>query len=595
MRQELAALRREMKKEGIDAYLILSGDDHGSEYVHPYYQTRAFVSGFTGSAGTLLVTGKEAWLWTDGRYFLQAEKELEGSGITLQKAGHEGVPTLQERISALAAEQPITLGFDGRTVPCALGGLLAGLLRESGSRICEDKDLADRIWPDRPAIVPSAIEPLSLQVTGRSFQQKRTAVLAAMNKARADYILLTDLTQIAWLFNLRGRDVACTPVFFAYALLSNRETVLYVMEPEKTKAHLKERLGEDGLQQAFPDVRIAGYHEVEKELAELPRDSFLAVDPATMNDRLMHSVGAGVHKLQGLAPIPLMKAVKNPVEIESTLQAHKKDGLAMVRFLCRLKEQIGKVPLTEISAAAQLDQERRKAGAYELSFPTIAGYGPHGAIIHYQAVPETDVPLRPEGFLLIDSGGQYPQGTTDITRTIVLGPLSEKEKACYTYVLKSHIALASAVFAPGTTGRALDEIARAPLHALGLDFEHGTGHGIGHLLSVHEGPNIISRRGADTAIVPGMITSDEPGVYLENEFGIRLENEILCEACGEAYGFRPITFCPFEREAVVTSLLTEEERQWLDAYHAMVWETLADDLAPAEQAWLRAQTAPLED
>jgi Xaa-Pro aminopeptidase len=640
-----------MKQAAIDACLIPSGDEHASEYVHPHYQCRAFFSGFDGSAGTLLVTAWEALLWTDGRYFLQAERQLAGSGITLQRSGEEGVPTLFQYLAARALARPFVLGFDGRVVSAAAGRQLREELEPKGCRLVTEFDPAAGIWNDRPAIVPSRIVPLPPEVTGRSAAEKLADLRGKMRAAGVDVLFLSDLTETAWTFNLRGRDVACTPVFFSYARIGLEDSTLYVTAPEQLPVPTREALAEADSGR----LRTAACTEAARDLQALPAGTRLWIDPATVNTALRAAVPSSVQVREEPTPAALLKAVKNAAEIRSTERAHHRDGLTMVRFLYRLKEEMrhleeetagtakagaagtakagaagtakaggpeiteagaggasdagagiaitgaagvsdaaaGGAPRTEMRAAACLDALRRQHGCYDLSFPTISGYGAHGAVIHYQATPETDAPLAPRGFLLVDSGGQYADGTTDITRTIALGPLTAKMREYYTYVLQAHIALATARFAPGTAGHELDRLARQPLAAHGLDFNHGTGHGVGHLLSVHEGPNTISRHRADCPLQPGMITSDEPGVYLENEFGIRLENELLTIEESGQYAFRPLTLCPFERAAIEPALLTEAERSWVDRYHRWVYEELAPDLPEAERAWLRQQTRPL--
>lgn len=579
-----------MKKEGIDAYMVPSGDDHASEYVNDHFKCREYVSGFTGSAGTLLVTEEEAMLWTDGRYFLQAERQLDGSGISLMKAGQPGVPSIAAYLGGLGSKKKITLGFDGRTLNLMTGNILKNVLAKTGSKVRSDLDLVDRIFENRPRIIPSKLRKLPPEVTGKTFEEKRKEILNEMKKENADFLLLSDLTETAWLFNLRGSDVECTPVFFSFALISEKETILYVMDPEDAKSVLAK---DSGAEKEYPGVTVRTYGDIYSDVKKLPEGCTVWIDPASINFGLAACLPENLRKKEAMTPVSMMKAVKNEEEIKSTLNAHKKDGNAMVSFIYWLKKNSGRMPMTEMSAAEWLDEKRHEKGAYDLSFATISGYGPNGAVIHYQASEETDARIRPEGFLLVDSGGQYRDGTTDITRTIALGPLSRKMKECYTCVLKSHIALASAEFSPGTTGRELDEIARRPLKEHGLDFNHGTGHGIGHMLSVHEGPNIISRRNADCRFVPGMITSDEPGVYIENEFGIRLENEILCVEKDGKYAFRPITYCPFDREAIIPELLTEKELDWLNSYHRMVKDTLLKDLPEEEAEWLSRAAAPI--
>lgn len=578
MRRQLEELRAKMRERKIDAYIILTTDFHGSEYVNEYFKCREYVSGFTGSAGTLVVTADATALWTDGRYFLQAESELAGSGIVLMREGEPGTPEITEWLcQRLPRGKEQTVGFEGRIVSAKVGTKL-----KEHFNVEADLDLVDEIWRERPQLRASRIYPLALSVTGETSESKLSRVREEMRRAGAEAHIITSLEEIAWLFNLRGRDVLHTPVFYAFALIELERARVYLLNE-----------GEDAKSLFDDDVEIKPYTAIFDELKTLKAKSIM-YDENTISYRLFESIPHSCKAIKCEDPAILMKAVKNPAEIAHTKQAHIRDGVAVIRFMKWLKENVGRDTITEISAADYLWEERRQQGAYDLSFDTIAGYGAHGAIIHYEADPETNVELKPEGFLLVDSGGQYEDGTTDITRTIALGPLTEEMKHCYTTVLKAHIALATAEFDTEITGAQLDAIARKPLHAEGLDYKHGTGHGVGHMLSVHEGPNTISPRGKNSHIVPGMITSNEPGVYIENGFGIRLENEILCtELENGKYGFETITFCPFEREAILTELLTEKEKAWLNAYHARVCDTLKPLFSSEELKWLEAEAAEI--
>ncbi len=567
MRKQLENLRKIMGEKNIDAYIIPTTDFHGSEYVNDYFKCREFVSGFTGSAGTLAVTEREAALWTDGRYFVQAEAELLGSGIRLMREGEPEVPKIEEWLAQklLAGgennpkkeENPgaVTVGFDGRVVSAKMGAELAKKFT-----IEHEVDLVGEIWTERPELRGSELYALTGVVTGESSESKLSRLRCELQKAGADSHLVTSLEEIAWLFNLRARDVTHTPVFYAFALIERERVRVYLLNDSKQAAEL---FGEK--------VEIRPYTAIFDDLKALEAGSIM-LDESSVSYGLSAAIPAGILRINREDPAMLMKAIKNPAEIACTRKAHLRDGAAMMRFISWLKENVGKQEITEISAAERLREERKKEGAYDLSFDTIAGYGAHGAIIHYEATPETDAKLKPEGFLLVDSGGQYADGTTDITRTIALGELTEEMKRCYTAVLKAHIALATAVFDSRTTGADLDLIARKEIQAIGLDYKHGTGHGVGHMLSVHEGPASISPRGAKTHVLPGMIMSNEPGVYLENKFGIRLENEILCvDMGGGKYGFETISFCPFEEEAILPEMLTKKEKAWLDEYHANVY------------------------
>lgn len=568
MRQQLIDLRQKMQERGFDAYLIPTTDFHGSEYVNDYFKCRRYVSGFTGSAGTLIVTAEEAKLWTDGRYFLQAADQLSGSGIDLMKIGEPGVPTMGEYLESVLHDGQV-LAFDGRVMDDAFGRKL-----ESKFALAYDVDLVDEIWPDRPAIHASKIYALNESVTGESAASKLSRVRKFMADKGADYHLITKLEDIAWLYNLRGADVENNPVFFAFALITQKEDRLYVL-----------------------DESFAGglpYLQIFDDLKKLPAGTML-LDESVVSYAIIKAIPTGVKVVSSENPTTLMKAIKNAVEIAATKNAHLKDGAAMVNFIYWLKQHIGQEEITEISASDYLEKCRREQdGCYDLSFDTISGYNSNGAIVHYFATPETNKVLSAEGFLLVDSGGQYNDGTTDITRTIVLGPLTEEMRKHYTTVLRCHIALSSAKFTAGTTGAELDALTRKPLQELGLDYNHGTGHGVGHLLSCHEGPQTISPRGSKYAILPGMITSDEPGVYLEGKYGIRLENEILCvEESSGKLGFEPITFCPFERDAIMVDALSEEERAWVNAYHRNVYEKISPLVDNEVREWLAEATAEI--
>ena len=574
MRQQLINLRQKMQQNQIDAYLIPTTDYHGSEYVNDYFKCRKYISGFSGSAGTLIITMGEAWLWTDGRYFLQAAKQLEGTGIDLMKMGQPDVPTISEYLEATLTREDC-LGFDGRVVDCEMGRQLAEKFK-----VRWDIDLVGEIWTDRPTLDGSEIYAIPESVTGESASSKLSRVRRYMAEKGADYHLITKMEEIAWLFNLRGNDVANTPVFFSFALIEQERASLYVLD--------------DSADLAIDGIEFFPYLQIFEDLRKLQKGRIL-LDEEIASYAITAAIPDSVEIISDSDPAELMKALKNPVEIAATKNAHIKDGVAMVNFLYWLKKTIGRVPMSEISAADYLENCRRsQKGGFDLSFGTISGYAGNGAIIHYDPTPETDKELRPEGFLLVDSGGQYEDGTTDITRTIALGPITDVMKAHYTAVLRCNIDLAMAKFSAGTTGAQLDEIARKPLKDMGLDYNHGTGHGVGHILSCHEGPQIISPKGTRCPLYPGMITSDEPGVYIEGEYGIRLENELLCVELSDAsYAFETITLCPFDREAILPDRLTDEELEYLNNYHKKVQETLTPLVSKEIAEWLAEQTAPI--
>lgn len=608
-----------MKEKGVDLYIIPTTDFHGSEYVNDYFKCREYISGFTGSAGTLVVTQEWAGLWTDGRYFLQAKHQLDGSGIDLMEMGMPGVPEItayiKEQLDLHAAEagaayssgrrdrcrceimpengeRRFTIGFDGKVMNRRMGEELQNLCADERGEwpgrfracIAYDMDLAGDIWKDRPLLIPSEIYPLSDDVTGESPASKLQRIRQEMDSA--DWLLVSRLEDIAWIYDLRGRDVEHTPVFYAYALISKDSDTLYVMDERyKGKAVIRE------------SSTLKSYGELMADLLSL-RACTVMLDEGSVSYAVSEGFDTSVRRIFAESPAEKLKAVKNSTEIKATRNAHIRDGAAMAEFMCWLKSEINEPGrrITEISLADHLERCRRAQGAYDLSFDTIAGYEAHGAVIHYSATPESDVELKAEGFVLIDSGGQYDDGTTDITRTVALGPVSNERRRNYTAVLKSHIALATAVFGPETTGYDLDAITRKPLKDLGLDFRHGTGHGVGHMLSVHEGPNTITPgpSGKRCHIVPGMITSDEPGLYIEGQYGIRIENEILCTDGKDGYRFEMLTLCPYEREAIDTAMLTDEELNYIDDYHSWVCETLSPIVSEKTDEWLKEQCRPLE-
>ena len=554
-----------MKEHHIDAYLIQTNDFHGSEYMNDYFKCREFMSGFTGSAGTMIVTMDEACLWTDGRYFLQAEVQLSGSSIMLMKSGEPGVPTIMEYLKDKLTVDS-TLGFDGRVTAFPAEA-------EALFNICSQYDLVDEIWKNRPAIIPSSIYPLDESVTGKNADAKLSTLRIYLKNKGIDYHLTTNLEEIAWLYNLRGNDVPHTPVFFSFLLITPEEDRLYVLD------------------NTFKGRKIYPYHQFFEDIESLPAGKLL-LKKDSVNYAILESIPGNVEIVSETNPIALMKCRKNENEIASTRKAHIKDGAAMAEFLYWLKSNIGKTEITEISASDYLENcRRRQDGCFDLSFDTISGYADNGAIIHYSATPETNKVLKHEGLYLVDSGGQYTDGTTDITRTIALGPLTYEMKHHYTAVLKGHIALAAAKFSKGTTGAELDVLARKPVQDIGQNYNHGTGHGVGHILSCHEGPQTISPRGGNVPILPGMINSNEPGIYVAGSHGIRLENEILCiEADDGSYEFETITFCPFDRDAIIRENLTEQELDWLNDYHAKVYKMISPLVNDDVRHWLREAT-----
>lgn len=591
MSTPLEHLRRQMTAHKLQAVLIPSGDPHGSEYPGAHFQARAYLSGFHGSAGTLLVLPDWAGLWTDGRYFLQAERELSGSGIVLLRQGLPQTPTveaiLQERL-----REGDTLAFDGRCVSLREGKRLQQQLRAKGIVFCTEWDPVGAIWTDRPPLSAQPAWLLDDYYAGESRRDKLARTRQAMHTLGADSFLLTSLEEIAWLLNLRGGDIACTPVLLSYLALTQHSCLFFVNENSLSPT-IHETLALDGIQ-------VRPYADFYPYACAQEEGTRVLLDGRRANWQLGTCCKAQ-NILDRPSPIEGFKAIKNPIEIEHTRRAHVQDGLALTRFLYWLKQQTDLSLFTELDLSAQLSRFRQEGEHYlGDSFSPIVAYGAHGAIVHYSATEETNATLKPEGFLLLDSGGHYLEGTTDCTRTIALGALSEAARHHYTAVLRGHLALSRTQFPSGCTGSQLDALARMPLWALGLDYRHGTGHGVGHLLGVHEGPQQIRARLApgEVPLAAGMITSNEPGVYLDGQYGIRLENLLLCTPCveneyGAFLGFEALTLVPFEREALVSSQLNAEEVAQLNTYHQRVYETLAPLLSTEEAAWLRNVTRPL--
>ena len=592
MKRELELLREKMRETGVDACLIPTSDFHGAEYVGDYFKCREYISGFTGSAGTLVVTLDEAGLWTDGRYFLQAAKQLEGSGIMLRKERQPGVPAIEEYLKQ-TLKKGETLGFDGRCIMQDSAEKLITQLNAQGVAVRTDIDLTGAVWKNRPELSAQPVWPLPVEYAGESSESKIKRVREFLVEKKADYFLLTSLEDIAWLLNMRGNDIESTPVILSYLLLGEKKLTWYVQEKclsEKIKILLD-----------MQGIKAAPYAQIYEDVKKLPEDASIYYDKSAVNTALVSSLPEKVKKIEGVNPTFLFKAKKNPVEVENERNAHIKDGVAVTKFIYWLKSQIGKTKITEISAAEQLEQFRNIQEHYvEPSFAPIIAYKEHGAIVHYSATKESDVELKPESFVLADTGGHYLEGTTDITRTIALGSLTQEEKEMYTTVLKGHIQLEMARCLQGCSGQSLDVLARTPLWEKGLDYNHGTGHGVGYLLSVHEGPNSFRYRPSvngrnDCVFEEGMITSDEPGIYLEGKFGIRLENMIVCQKDMENdYGsflcFDALTLVPFERSAIIAEELSTKEKEWLNKYHQKVFETIAPYLTEEEAGWLREET-----
>lgn len=593
--EKVAALAALMKQHDVQAYIVPSDDDHGSEYVGDYYKARKYMSGFTGSAGTFVLADGQALLWTDGRYFLQAEKQLAGTPVRLMKDRQPGVPSIGEYLYEHLPEGA-RVGIDGRTMTGASVARIAKETDQKQMTFVDCPDLVGQIWQDRPPVSKEPVWELDVKLTGLSRAEKLARLRAQMKEEGADVLLLTALEDVAWTLNLRGGDIAFTPVFLSYMLITEEKAVLYVHE-EILSSEILGRLAADG-------VTTAPYDAVSEAIAELPAGWTIWYDGGSANYRLTNSIPETVCKKERNSPVVLMRAVKTPEEMANIRTAHIKDGVAVTRFIHWLKTHVGKETITELDAAAKLLTFRSQMeGFLGESFAPIMAYGPHGAIVHYDPTPESDVPMEPKGFCLADTGGHYQEGSTDITRTIALGLLTDEEKRAFTLVLKGHLNLAAARFIKGVCGQNLDILARQPLWEHGLDYNHGTGHGVGYLMSVHEGPhNIHWRMGEKKAVAlqEGMIISDEPGLYIEGKFGIRHENLVLVRqgeenACGQFLYLETLTKVPFDKEALDLSLMTETDIARLNAYHAGVYAALAPYMEAEELVWLKEACAPVKD
>lgn len=587
--RRLEALRNEMKKREIAVYIVPTADFHESEYVGEHFTARKYMTGFTGSAGTAVITMTEAGLWTDARYFVQAEAQLEGSTITLYKMGEEDVPTVEEYIEQTLQDGQ-TLGFDGRVVNGAWGKKLEEIVTKKNGHMAVEEDLVDLIWDFRPVLSSQPITILDFKYTGKETKEKLADVRKEMEEKGADIHLLTSLYDIAWLLNVRGNDIAYVPVVLSYLAFTKDSCIWFVQEDvvaEEVSAYAKEN-----------QITIRPYESFYNYVKEIESGKTVLMNQSVANYRICNSIPKDVTILDEPNPSALMKAKKNEVELENTRQAHVKDAVAMCKFMYWLKKNVGKIPMTEISASDYLENLRRQQeGCFDLSFNTICGYAEHGAIIHYGATEETNVEIKPEGMLLVDSGGQYWEGTTDITRTFALGSVTDEMKTNFTRVLRANLNLANAKFLYGCSGMNLDVLARQPLWEAELDYKHGTGHGVGHILNVHEGPNGFhwGRKSYESVLEEGMITTDEPGIYIEGKYGIRLENELICRKgqkneYGQFMYFENITLVPFDLDLVEVSQLNETEKRYLNEYHAKVFEKIAPLLSEEEAEWLKENT-----
>ena len=579
----------------IDAYIIPTSDYHMSEYVSDFFKSRAYLSGFTGSAGTLVITKDKGYLWTDGRYFIQAATQIEGSPIELMKMGNPGVPTIEEfLVDYFKKDENKTLGFDGKVMPANDMIKLLKALPDS-TNVISNVDLVNLVWNNRPELPYSLIYKLSKFFSGRPYEDKIKAVREKMAEDNIDVHIISSLEDQAWLYNLRGNDVLHTPVFLAFTAITPQSNVLFI-DNKKIDLIAQKYLDKN-------EIQVRDYSEIYDYVKQIKGKRVL-IDLNKTNYELYNYISYENNSnvvINKTNPTLLMKAIKNPTEIKNIKIAHERDGVAMTKFMYYLKTNFGKTKMTEMSVSDYLEGLREKnKGFVDLSFNTICAFNEHAAMMHYSATPETDADIQGSGFLLVDSGGHYMEGTTDITRTFALGKITDKMKVHFTTVLKSVIALDQAVFMKGCNGQNLDILARGPIWKLGIDYKCGTGHGVGYLLSVHEAPNgfrwkIVPERNDSHELVPGMVTTDEPGIYLENKYGIRTENELLCvekesNEWGTFYGFETITYCPIDLDAIKVSLLNKEEKDWLNNYHQMVYDLISPSLTPDEAEWLKEYT-----
>ena len=592
IKQRIENIRDLMKEKNIYAYIVPSSDYHQSEYVGDYFKSREFMSGFTGSAGTLIISMDEAGLWTDGRYFIQAENELKDSGIKLFKMGEEGVPTIEEYLLEKLPKNS-TLGFDGRVMSVKEGQSLANKLAFKGINIEYKYDLVNDIWEDRCSLPTEKAFLLGTEYSGESFSDKLSRIRAVMKEKKATTHILASLDDIAWLFNIRGRDVKSNPVVLSYAVISIDSVYLFI-DKNKIGKDIRAELSKE-------NVQIKGYEEVYEFIKNIDENEVVLIDTSKVNYAIYNNIPSNVQKIEERNPSILFKSIKNEIELKNIRNSHIKDGVAFTKFMYWLKNNIGKIEITEISATQKLEAFRREQDKFiEPSFSTIAAYKDHAAMMHYSATEESNYKLEPRDLFLVDSGGQYFDGTTDITRTIALGPIPENVRKDFTNVVRGMIRLSKAKFLYGCRGYNLDILARGPLWEEGVDYKCGTGHGIGFVLNVHEGPNGFRwkvREDIDDSCIleEGMVTTNEPGVYVENSHGIRIENEIVVRKAekneyGQFMDFEVITFAPIDLDAIDESLILKDEKVYLNNYHKQVYDKISPYLNEEEKQWLKTYT-----
>ncbi|MDD6671386.1 MAG: aminopeptidase P family protein [Prevotella sp.] len=584
----LARLRELMRREKLSAFVFPSTDPHNGEYVPDHWKGREWVSGFNGSAGTVVVTGNAAALWTDSRYFIAAAQQLEGTGIELMKLKIPGTPTIAEWLGQQLIDcQRPEVGIDGMVNSQASAeALIADLRSHGGITVRTNLDPLKTIWTDRPPIPQDLVSVHPLEYAGEDVKSKVSRIRKALRDLHADGMLMSALDDIAWTLNMRGTDVHCNPVFVSYLLISSNSVTLYINKVKLSHVVMA-YLQDNG-------VSIDDYENVDKGLKSYP-DYNILIDPDETCYTLAR-IAACQEVVRSKSPVPALKAVKNEAEIRGYRSAMLKDGIAMVKFLKWLKPAVQAGGQTELSVDRKLTSLRRQQPLFrDISFDTIAGYATHAAIVHYEATPETDIPLEPHGMILIDSGAQYQDGTTDITRTIALGPVSDYEKHVYTLVLKGHIQLAMCKFPKGAAGTQMDILARSAMWREGLNYLHGTGHGVGSYLNVHEGPHQFRMEWMPAPFVEGMTVTDEPGIYLPDRFGVRIENTMIVEKYkttefGEFLQFDALTLCPIDTAPIDVSMLSDEEVEWLNSYHRRVYDAIAPHVSMDEREWLREAT-----
>lgn len=586
IQERLTALRAKMQEHDIKYYVVPTADFHQSEYVGEHFKARKYITGFSGSAGTAVIGLDAAWLWTDGRYFLQAGEQLKDTTVELMKMGEPGVPTLDAFLDSKLADGD-KLAFDGRVVSMDEGQLYTDLATKHNGSIEYSLDLIDEIWNDRPVLSEKPAFELDVKYTGKTAAEKIADIREKMAEAGANMHVVTTIDDICWTLNIRGDDIDFFPLILSYALIDEKQYHLYIDDrklDEDIKAHL-----------AAVDVVLHPYNDIYEDIKRIPADTKLMLDASKVNYAMFCNIPDGVKKIDVMNPEMIFKNVKNPVEIENIRKAQIKDSIAHLRFMKWVKENVGKIEITEISASDKLDEFRKEMGNFiRPSFEPISSYGAHAAIVHYAPTAETDIPLKPEGLLLTDTGAGYYEGSTDVTRTYVLGDITDQMKKDFTLVAISNLSLANAKFLYGCNGVILDAYARKPFWDRHLNFNHGTGHGVGYLLNIHEGPasfRWVYRKGNNCVVDEGMIITDEPGIYITDSHGIRLENELLCvldevNEYGRFLKFEPITLIPFDLDGIDPDFMNPDEKKMLNDYHKHVYEVIAPYLEGEEKEYL---------